>query len=391
VATVVRRAPNPALDYQVLLGAVVLLCVLGAIMVTSASSVISFKQTGSSWELAQKQVIAMILGGISAYVLSKFSKLWLNLLTIPALLVTMPALAFVLLYGIDVHGQKNWIKVLPGWQFQPSELGKLTLVLVSAQLVAFGLSRGWPQWASTLAVSCIGGAIIVLVLLERDLGTPIILAGIFMSILFVSGVRKRTVGALAFLGAALVVGYSFTGPDYRAARFLSWLHPDSYASSYGWQLRHGQYALALGGPMGVGLGQSSEKWGALPAPHTDFILAVIGEEMGLFGTMVVMGLLATVIWMGYRISENAEDNYQRMVAFGISTWFAIQTIVNVGAVVQVLPITGVPLPFVSYGGSSLIPGLSAIGILLAIAKRSRERAMIDADGDEFDDSDEVGR
>ena len=170
-------------------------------------------------------------------------------------------------------------------------------------------------------------------------------------------------------GMAAVIAISLLpGSGYRLERFSGWLNPAADPNGAGYQILHGQYALASGGLLGNGLGQSVEKWGALPAAHTDFILSIIGEELGLLGTIAVLGLLCTVIFTGFTIAEKSQDDFGRMVAFGVSTWLALQTMVNLGAIVRFLPITGVPLPFVSYGGSSLLPTLAAMGLLLAVAR-----------------------
>ena len=172
------------------------------------------------------------------------------------------------------------------------------------------------------------------------------------------------------LGVAALAVVFATGGLYRLDRITAWLHPEQDASGGGYQLLHGKFALADGGWLGLGIGQSTEKWGALPQPHTDFILPIIAQELGVVGTGLVMVLLITLIAVAFHIADHSHDYYDRIVAFGIATWLTVQTIVNVGGVTQLLPITGVPLPFVSYGGTSIVLLMAAMGVLLGIARNN---------------------
>jgi cell division protein FtsW len=362
-------------DFNFLASLTTILCLFGAMMVTSASSVVSVAEHGSAWGMAQRQIAAMVIGAIGLYIFSRMSMKVLQRLAIPIATVSIAGLVLVLLIGNEVGGQKNWIDLgFANLKVQPSELGKLGLVLISAFILANGIKYGWNDILKIIAVVIVSAIFLVLVLLEKDLGTPMILAGIMLGVLSLSGMRKRSLFAAACAGIVAIVGYSFVGPSYRLDRFYAWLTPESGSGTYGYQISHGQYALADGGIFGNGLGQSSEKWGALPAAHTDFILSIVGEELGLFGTMGVMFFLMAIIWSGFRIAEKATNDFGRIAAFGITTWIAVQTIINVGAIVRFLPITGVTLPFVSYGGSSLIPAMCGIGILLAVARETSKQA-----------------
>ncbi|MEY2635320.1 MAG: hypothetical protein RIS75_1260 [Actinomycetota bacterium] len=356
-------------DYMALASVTILICAFGAVMVTSASSVFSTNETGSAWKLAQTQIIAMVIGAFGLYIISRMSMKALKAWSIPVGLVAVAGLALVLVIGDEVGGQKNWINLgVANLKVQPSELGKLGLVLLCAYFLSSGIKMGWSDGLKITAVICVSAVVTGLVILEKDMGTPIILAGMTLGILSLSGMRKKTLALIALGGVLAVVGTSLMGPSYRLDRFYAWLTPDSGAGTYGYQINHGQYALADGGLFGHGLGNSSEKWGALPAAHTDFILSVIGEELGLVGTMAVMLFLAAIVVFGFRIAERATNDFGRIAAFGITLWIALQTIVNVGAIVRFLPITGVTLPFVSYGGSALVPMLAGVGVLLAVAR-----------------------
>lgn len=356
-------------DFMFLASVTIMICIFGAVMVTSASSVFSTNENGSAWKLAQNQVIAMVIGAIGLYIISRMSLRAIKWWSLPVALVSIVGLMLVLRFGDEVAGQKNWINLGFGnLKVQPSELGKLGLVLICALILSYGIKMGWHDGLKIGLVIFVSGIFTGLVVLEKDLGTPIILAGMTLGILSLSGMRKRTLAIISVLGALVIVGVSLLGPSYRLDRFYAWLTPESGAGTYGYQISHGQYALADGGMFGHGLGNSSEKWGALPAAHTDFILSVIGEELGLFGTMSVMLFLTAIILIGFRIAEKAVDDFGRIAAFGVTLWLAIQTVVNVGAVVRFMPITGVTLPFVSYGGSALIPAMAGIGVLLAVAR-----------------------
>lgn len=361
-------------NFIVLAGALTLLCVLGLIMVASASSVESAQVYGSSWSMLQRQVLGMTVGAVGAYGFSKLSMKRMRVVSWPLMVISVALLGYTLQYGIEVGGQKNWIRIPFGLQFQPSELAKLALVLFCAHMIANNIAHVHSLFRTSASIVFFSCIIIGLVLLERDLGTPIILAGIALSILFAGGLPMKWIGGMVGLGVLGVAALSLLpGKGYRVERFYAWLNPDADPQGFGYQILHGQYALASGGVFGNGLGQSVEKWGALPAAHTDFILSVIGEELGLFGTLVVLFLLMVIVYTGFRIAEHSQDDFGRMVAFGVSTWIAVQVMVNVGAIVRFLPITGVPLPFVSYGGSSLAPTIAAVGLLLAIARNTGPR------------------
>jgi cell division protein FtsW len=183
----------------------------------------------------------------------------------------------------------------------------------------------------------------------------------------VAGAPLRLFGLFGLLSGALVAWLAHSH-SYRMRRITSWLDPSVDPQGIGWQALHGKYALASGGWWGLGLGGSKEKWGGLPEAHTDFIFAIIGEELGLVGTIAVVLLFAAIGWAGYHVAASAKDPFMRLAAGGVTTWLMVQTLVNMGAVLGVLPITGVPLPLVSYGGSALVPTLVALGMLMAFAR-----------------------
>jgi len=205
------------------------------------------------------------------------------------------------------------------------------------------------------------------VMLQPDLGTTVILAGSVFLLLFVAGVRLRYLSLAAFVGAAVGAGLVMSA-DYRRVRFLSFLNPWADAKSTGYQLVQSLIALGSGGWTGVGLGASRQKWQYVPNAHNDFVFSILGEELGLIGEIVVLVAFCALIFAGIKIATRTNDVFSRLLAAGIVSWFGLQALVNLGAVTGLLPITGVPLPFLSYGGSSLVVSLAAVGILVAIAR-----------------------
>jgi cell division protein FtsW len=359
-------------DYVALIGIATLLCGVGMLMVVSASGVVSTRTSGNAWSLSFKQLLALLVGVAGAYFLSRTSLTQLKRLSIVYGVIVLVSLGAVLFIGTSVGGQRNWIEIAGGFRFQPSEFAKLALVLFGAWVFASGQSRSRTNTVNNIWLTIVAGVIILLVLLEGDLGTPIILGGLTMAIFYAHGVRKRWLGALAGFGALAILIYAITGASYRLERFQAWLSPDSFPSGLGWQFLQGQYSLASGGIFGKGLGHSTGKWGSLPAAHTDFILSVVGEELGIFGTIVTLLLLFAFILTALSIASHASDDFSRMAAFAIAAWFVVQTFINVGAIVQLVPITGVPLPFISYGGSSLIVCLLAVGVLASLARNNSQ-------------------
>jgi cell division protein FtsW len=213
------------------------------------------------------------------------------------------------------------------------------------------------------------GFVCLLILLQPDLGTTMILAGSVFILLFVAGVRMRYLLVAGFAGAAgaLVLALS---KSYMRARLLGFLHPFDDPQNKGYQLVQSLIALGSGGWTGVGLGASRQKWGTLPNAHTDFIFAILGEELGLLGELAVLALFCLMIYAGIRIAARAPDVFGRLLAAGIVAWLGLQVLVNLGTVTGLLPVTGVPLPLLSFGGSSLVVTLAAVGILISIARTS---------------------
>ncbi|MEN9716284.1 MAG: putative lipid flippase FtsW [Actinomycetota bacterium] len=362
------RLEHPMVHYQILLGATGFLLALGIVMVASASSVFSYQQNdGNSWALATRQLIFAAIGVFLMITVSKMHvdaiRRWapLFMVVVGALLVT------VLIVGTAVHGQKNWIDFGGPFRIQPSEFAKLAIVMWGADILDRKYHLLEQRNHLLIPVLPVSLTVLLLVVLQGDLGTAMVMMPIMASLLYFVGAPRKWFLIMGAAGLAGIAALSLAAP-YRMARFTSWLDPYADPQGTGFQVIHGQQALGSGGWWGVGLGGSREKWGTLPEAHTDFIYAVLGEELGIIGTILVLLIFTAIAIVGLRIARGTNEAFIQIAALGIVAWIVTQALVNVGAVLGILPITGVPLPLVSYGGSSLIPTLLAMGILMAFAK-----------------------
>jgi cell division protein FtsW len=359
---------RPATPYYLLLGASTLLLVLGLVMVFSASSVVAFAFMGSSMAIVSKQAMWVVIGLPLMWCASRLPVRAWRLVAYLGLVTSVALLVLVAVAGTEVNGNRNWLDFGGPFRIQPSELAKLSLVIWGADLLA-RKDRLLGQWKHLLVPMLpVGGLILVLVLLGGDLGTAIIIAAVLAALLWVAGAPLRLYLGMA-VPALLVILYMVNTRSTRMSRIETWLHPgqaDPLGS--GLQALHGKFALASGGWWGVGLGGSKEKWGALPEAHTDFIFAIIGEELGLVGTLAVLALFGVIGYAGLRVALEATEPFVRYAAAGVTAWVIVQALVNMGAVLGLLPITGVPLPLVSYGGSALVPTMLGIGMLLSFAR-----------------------
>jgi cell division protein FtsW len=373
VATGRARSEHPLATYHVLLGATLLLLLLGIAMVLSASTVESFRVFGSAYTLWLRQVLFAVVGLVLMVVASRTPvRVWRRL-AYPLLLFALATLAAVLVIGHSVAGQRNWIELGGPFRFQPSEFAKLALVLWGADLMA-RKQAVLDQWKH-LVVPLVPVAllIVLLVVAEGDVGTALILVPMVAAILYVNGAPARlfVAGAVAVLGGVALLSL---GHSYRLGRFSAWLNPASDSLGTGWQVLHGKSALGSGGWFGVGLGASRQKWDWLPEAHTDFIYAVIGEELGIIGSLLVVGLFAAIGIAGLRLARRTSDPFVRTASAAAVAWLLTQALINIGAVLQMIPITGIPLPLVSYGGSSLVPTLVVLGMLMSFARTEAGRA-----------------
>ncbi|WP_128377677.1 putative lipid II flippase FtsW [Streptomyces cavernae] len=367
-----RRAwDRPLTAYYLILGGSVLITVLGLVMVYSASQIKALQLSLPGSYFFRKQFLAAVLGAVLLLIASRMPSKLHRALAYPILAGSVFLMVLVQVPGIgmSVNGNQNWISIVGPFQLQPSEFGKLALVLWGADLLARKQDkRLLTQWKHML-VPLVPAAFLLLglIMLGGDMGTAIILTAILFGLLWLAGAPTRLfVGVLAV--AALIGALLIKTSSNRMARLACIGATDPGPNDQCWQAVHGIYALASGGLFGSGLGASVEKWGQLPEAHTDFIFAVTGEELGLAGTLSVLALFAALGYAGIRVAGRTEDPFVRYAAGGVTTWITAQAVINIGAVLGLLPIAGVPLPLFSYGGSALLPTMFAIGLLIAFAR-----------------------
>jgi cell division protein FtsW len=368
-----RILTRPELPYFLIIWSTAFLCALGLTMVLSSSTVKSLQESGNTYSIFIKQFFFLILGSSAAYWAFKVKGLiWPQIaryaLSISIIILLLPFVPFL---GKNINGNRNWIEIA-GFTLQPSEFAKLGLILWCAlRLRTLGQVPGSKNLIFLIAPGLV--AIELLILLERDLGTALLVLIIFGGILFISGAPIKNFVALLALGA--IVGTAFIlSSDYRMSRFAALFNPfdERYYKFSGWQPAHSIMGLASGGLWGSGLGASKQKWANLAEAHTDFIFSVIGEELGLLGTLLVLALYAALIYSILRVAIKTKDDFSRYATAGIACWFIAQVVINIGSVTSVIPVIGVTLPFISYGGSSLLANLIAVGFVLGVARRTPE-------------------
>ncbi len=358
---------RPLTSYYLLLGASTLLLTIGLMMVLSASSVYSFKVHGSSYHVFLKQLMWVGLALPVAFIASRMPGRVLRWLAWPALIVATVLIALTQTsLGIRVNGNTNWLALGP-LQLQPSEIAKLAMVLWCADLYA-RKEKVLDDWKHALfPMVPVTGLITALVVKGGDLGTALVLFAIILGMLWVVGAPARL-----FVGSLMTVGvialYLASTSAERRERLTSFVDPFNDYQDAGWQAAHGLFAMSSGGWFGKGISASQQKWGSLPEAHTDFIFAVLGEELGLVGTVLVLLLFLTIAYAGVRIAVRTDDPFTRYMCAGITIWLMSQMMINVGMVLVLLPVIGIPLPLVSYGGSALLPSLVALGLLISFAR-----------------------
>jgi cell division protein FtsW len=356
-------------EAKVMFASVAGLCLLGLPIVLSASGPGAIMAGGSPWSYELRQCFYMGIGVTAAVLVSRIPVAFIRKLRFLLPVVAFSLLIVVFVPGIGQYsgGSSRWVGIGP-IQIQPSELMKLAIVVFAADLLARRAKRS-DQWAAVVRplfmFMVFAG---VLIIKQPDLGTTIVIACITFSMLFAAGVRIRTLAlpGLAVLAVGSVLAMSTA---YMRDRLLSVLDPFAHASTTGYQVVQSLATLGLGGVTGSGVGGSVTPWGYLPNAHTDFVFAVIAGNLGLVGAFVVLAGFAAFGWAGFRIAAREKDPFARFVAVGVTCWVLAQAVINIGGVVDALPVTGIPLPFISYGGSSLVVVLVATGLLFGIARR----------------------
>jgi cell division protein FtsW len=362
---------DPAVMLTVVTSALLL---LGLAMIFSASFVSSLNNEVSPFSVVRKQALWAVIGVVAFIAFSRidYRKLkgwgYIGIVVVALLLlaVMIPGL------GTTVGGSSRWLTFGP-FSLQPSELAKIALILFIADVFSRKKPGAVKQLSHTiLPVIPVLGLLALLIMAQPDMGTTMLIGSIGFGMLFLSGAPLRYLTVMGGLGASIAAFGALAEP-YRRERVLAFMNPWSDPLNTGYQTIQSLMAMGSGGFFGVGLGASRQKWLYVPNAHTDFIYAIIGEEMGLLGTLTVLGMFAFLAYLGIRIARHAPDRFGMYIATGVTIWISVQALVNMGAVTASLPITGVPLPLVSFGGSSLVVTLIGVGILTNIARQSRTK------------------
>lgn len=354
---------NPYILYSVLA-----LVAIGIIMVFSASYYDALYKHKDVFYFLKKELTWVPVGLVALVVMMLIDYHLLKKFTVFAYGVTVVALVAVLFVGSTINGATRWLNIA-GISFQPSELAKYVIVFFLAMMIdKYGkMNRNWK-----IPLIYLGSAALfaLLVYKENNLSIAAIIMFVAFIMIFVSGMSfKETFALIGIGGVAGTIG--IFSSDYRTERFISFLDPWKYANDEGYQLVHSLYALGSGGLFGVGLGNSKQKALYMPEPHNDFIFAIIGEELGLIGCIAVIAIFVVLIVAGIKVASRAKDRYGKLLATGIISVIAVQAIINIAVVTGSMPVTGVPLPFISYGGTSLVFNLAAMGVLLNISRQCK--------------------
>lgn len=373
LASLQAAIARPLTAYYLLLGASGLLLTIGLIMVLSASSVYSYRVFDDSYGVVKRQLTWVGLGLPLAFLASRVPRRFIRVLAWPALAIAALLLALTQTgLGVSVNGNTNWLAIGPV-QIQPSEFAKLALIVWAAHVYALK-ERRLESWHHLFMPVVLGfGVVSGLILLQHDLGTALVVFAILLGMLWAVGAPGRLFGFAVSLVGVGALYLASTSPE-RRDRLFNFVDPFQDYHAAGWQAAHGLYALSTGGIFGQGIGASRQKWGDLPEAHTDFIFAVLGEELGLIGTLLVLALFLTIAYAAVRVASQTADPFVRYATFGVTIWLLGQMIINVGMVLAVLPVVGIPLPLVSYGGSALLPSLIALGMLIGFARSEPEAA-----------------
>ena len=356
-------------------GIAALLAVFGAMMVYSASGMISLKETegASQFSYFYKQVGFTVVGLAGMFVVSKidyhfFQKPWVVILI---LIATVAMLAAVFAFP-PINGARRWIRV-SGFSFQPSEAAKIALPI----FLAYWLTKKEEAVGSLTQTvfPCVLGLVVLggLVFAEKDLGTTIVLCAIFSAVYFAAGARLVHIGVLAAGMVVIGVGAIIFAP-WRVERMMAFVDPFKYADDEGYQVVQSLYAIGSGGVFGEGFAKGHQKLFYLPYPHSDFIFSVVGEEFGLIGTLAVVIAFGLLLWRGARAAVMAPDRFGMLLGIGLISGIIVQALFNISVVISILPAKGIPLPFISYGGSSVVVTLVAVGVLLNISRHARSHS-----------------
>jgi cell division protein FtsW len=343
------------------------LALFGVIMVYSASAMIALKESDNQFAYVNKQLVFTVIGLIVMYLTSKVHYRWYQKTWFVWGLFTLTAVLLAATFGFNpINGARRWVR-FAGFSFQPSELAKVALPItlawyfVKREQFVGDLKKG------VLPALAIFGVFVALILAEKDLGTVIVLSAVFVIVYFAAGARWIHIGSVA-AGLVALGGVMLLISPYRMARLMAFMNPAENADGAGYQVMQGLYAIGSGGIIGEGFAKGQQKLFYLPYPYSDFIFAVVGEELGLFGTLAVVIAFGLLLWRGTRAALMAPDRFGMLLGMGIITGLITQALFNISVVVSIVPAKGIPLPFISYGGSSIVITLFAIGILLNLSQ-----------------------
>lgn len=358
---------NTPMDFTLLI-VILLLLTIGLIMVLSASSPSALSESGDSYKYFSKQLLFAILGIIAMLVISKIDYRFYQRFYKHAWIISLILLALVLVMGKNVNGSKRWIYLTDTLSFQPSELVKILMIIFYAGILTKNRDELAKYNQGFLKHICLLAPIIGLLMLQPHFSASIVIVGICSIMMIVAGCKfKHFIVTAGSVGIPTIMALIMFSP-YRLQRVVTFLDPWKDKTGDGWQVIQSLYAIGSGGLFGAGLGDSKQKYLYIPEPHNDFIFSILGEELGFIGCAVVLILFAIFIWRGVLIAMRAPDMFGSLVAVGITALIAIQVIINVAVVTSSMPVTGMPLPFFSYGGTALFVILCEMGILLNISR-----------------------
>ncbi|MBI5044147.1 MAG: putative lipid II flippase FtsW [Nitrospirae bacterium] len=349
---------------------VTILTAIGILMIYSSSAIPALKKMNDLFFFLKRQMIWAVIGLVAMIIVSRIDYRNWDRLFLPLLFLTILLLILVLIpsIGREVNGARRWLR-LGILSFQPAELSKLTIIIYMARIITKKGERIKDFMNGFLPVMSIIGIIVMLIMIEPDIGTAVTIGIIALSLLFAGGARLKHIMLLGIF--LMPILYSVLSTGYRWQRIISTWDPwkDPYNSGY--QIIQSYLALGSGGLLGAGLGEGKQKLFFLPEAHTDFIFSILGEELGFAGAVTVIALFAALIYLGFVIALRTEDVFARYLALGITIMIGIQAVINISVVTGLLPTKGIPLPFVSFGGSSLLVNMMSIGILMNIAEQGR--------------------
>jgi cell division protein FtsW len=361
-----KRSP----DY-VIVGVIIALLTIGVMMVYSASAAFAYHKYGDAFYFAKRQILFAALGVFAMFMIANMNPDKFSRWAFPALIACFVLLIIVLIPGVRIlrNGAQSWLGI-GAFSIQPSEFMKLAMILFLSQILSMPNMRIQHFMKGLLPCLLLLGVTFGLIMLQPDLGTGTVFMGTGLILIYVAGARMKHLMSFAMLGLAGFIGLVLAAP-YRIQRIVAFLNPWQDPLGAGYHLIQSLYAIGPGGLLGLGLGMSRQKHLYLPEPHTDFIFSILGEELGFLGAGTVIILFAILVWRGIRVAINSFDPFHSFIAVGVTAMIMIQAVINIGVVSGAFPVTGITLPFLSYGGSSLTLTLAAVGVLLNLSRFSK--------------------